>query len=90
MAAFFETGVWPALARSEFDGTVVATLRLNPDPSHETKARRVRDSRKIKCMRRGVVGAPPARHPENQMRASRWYGRGGHLPTGVPFHDLLL
>ena len=29
------------LARSQFDGTIVATLRLNPDPSHKTKARRV-------------------------------------------------
>jgi hypothetical protein len=49
-------------ARREFGGRVVATLRLNPDPSHETKARRVG-------------------HPENQMRASTWFGRVDHPPA---------
>jgi len=49
-------------ARWGFDGTSVATLGLNPHPSRETKARRVRhpEIQRLSFGRYGRVAHPPA------------------------------
>jgi hypothetical protein len=65
------SAAWDQVARQEFSGAVVGARRLNPDPSHETKAQ--------------GSGLPAAgRHPEIQKRASRWRGRARHPPDFDP------